>query len=210
MPNWCNNNVGISHPDRSKMEALAEAVKAGKFLSHICPVPEDLQIVAGRVGDDSDPDQIELERKSAENLKKYGAANWYDFCVNEWGTKWEVDAYDPSDVVVDDTNTIYFGFDSAWAPPTGIYAKMQEQGYQVCAQYYEPGMAFVGEWNDGDDIYYDISGMSADEVRDEIGEFLDDNFGISDCIREYEEEEELYTWVKEGGEAKGLELKPNE
>ncbi len=214
MPNWCNNNVSISHPDRSKMEALLAAVKEGNFCKHVIPVPEDLNIVAGRVGDSDNPDQIELERREKENLEKYGAANWYDFCVNRWGTKWDVDAYEPSEVEIDECNTIYFGFDSAWSPPIGIYEELVNQGFEVCAQYYEPGMAFVGEWNNGSDDYYDISGMKADEVRDTIGEFLDDNFGISECMAEYEEQErldeELYRFTKEGGEAKGLSLKTNE
>jgi hypothetical protein len=205
MPNWCNNNISISHPDRSKMEALVAAVREGKFCNHVCPVPEELQIVAGRVGDDTDPKQIDLEAAEKRNLEKYGYSTWYDFCVSEWGTKWDVDPYEGANVELDEGNTIYFGFDSAWAPPVGIYEKLQAQGYTVLAQYYEPGMAFVGEWDDGVDNFFEIGGMKSDEVRDLIGEFLDDNFGISESIAQYEEDnaedEELYTWVKEG--AKG-------
>ena len=206
MPNWCNNNVSISHSDPAKIEALAEAVREGNFCKFVIPIPEDLNIVAGRVGDDKDPDQIELERKTTENLEKYGAGNWYDFCTSRWGTKWDVDAYEPSEVKVEN-GVIEFGFDSAWSPPIGVYQELQEQGYHVQAQYYEPGMAFVGEWNDGDDIYYDISNMSADEVRETIGEFLDDNFGVSECIREYEEmnKDEVTEWYEDGVESKGLE-----
>ena len=209
MPNWCNNNISISHPDRSKIEALASAIKEGNFLKHVIPVPEDLNIVAGRVGADDNPDQIELERKSAENLEKYGASNWYDFCVARWGTKWDVNPYDPEDVVVDDSNTIYFGFDSAWGPPIGIYEALMEQGFTVQAQYYEPGMGFVGEWNDGCDDYYDIGGLKSHEVRDTIGEFLDDNFGISESMAEWEAEneedpDELEEFLEEGAKAKGL------
>jgi hypothetical protein len=80
MPNWCNNNISISHEDPTKLEALAQAVREGKFCNHVIPVPEDLQIVAGRVGADDNAEQIELERKTAENVQKYGAGNWYDFC----------------------------------------------------------------------------------------------------------------------------------
>ena len=210
MPNWCNNNISISHPDRSKIEALASAIKEGNFLKHVIPVPEDLNIVAGRVGADGEPDQVELERKTAENLEKYGAGNWYDFCVNRWGTKWDVNPYDPEDVVVDDSNTIYFGFDSAWSPPIGIYEALMEQGFTVQAQYYEPGMAFVGEWDNGCDDCYDIGGLKSHEVRDTIGEFLDDNFGISESMAEWEaeneeEDDELTEWYEDGVERKGLE-----
>ena len=201
MPNWCNNNVTISHPDRATMVRLARAVRAGRFLDHVIPVPEDLQIVAGRVGSDDNPDQIELERREAENLAKYGAKNWYDFCVSRWGTKWNVDPYDRRDVKVVN-NTIAFGFDSAWSPPIGVYQELMEQGYNVQAQYYEPGMAFVGEWNDGDDIYYDIGGLNSQTVRDEIGEFLDELYGISESMAEYEAEniDEFQEWYEDGVE----------
>ncbi len=207
MPNWCNNRVSIYHEDRSKVEALVEDIKAGKFCNSIVPVPEDLQIVAGRVGDDTNPDQIELERREKANLEKYGVANWYDFCVNYWGTKWDVDPYDPSDVKVDEYGVLEFGFDSAWAPPVGIYDKLVEMGYEVEATYYEPGMAFVGRWDNGVDDCIEFSGETSKTVRDVIGEELDDEYGISESMAEYEDEnkDEVTQWYEEGVESKGLE-----
>jgi len=206
MPNWCNNRVVISHEDTEKLEALVSAIKDGKFCNHVIPVPEDLQIVAGRVGADDEPDQIELERRTQENIAKYGAGNWYDFCVNHWGTKWDVDPYDPEDVVIKD-NCIEFGFDSAWAPPVGIYDALVDQGFQVEATYYEPGMGYVGRWYMGDDDCIDYSGTDSSTVRDVIGEELDDEYGISESMREYEEEnrDEVTEWYEEGVESKGLE-----
>lgn len=206
MPNWCNNNVTISHTDSAKIEALAEAVRAGKFCNHVIPVPEDLNIVAGRVGDDSNPDQIELERREKENREKYGYATWYDFCVNRWGTKWDVDAYDPEDVQVEN-NMISFGFDSAWSPPMGVYEELVEQGFEIVAYYYEPGMAFVGKYDNGDDECYDYSGTDSKTVVDAIGEELDEMFGISESMAEYEDEnkDEVQEWYEDGVEKKGLE-----
>jgi len=210
MPNWCTNGVTISHTDPAKMAALAEAMKAGKFLNHIIPVPEDLQIVAGRVGADDNPDQIELERKTAENIQKYGAGNWYDFCVSRWGTKWDVDCEGMMDVS-DDGLTINASFDSAWSPPCGVYEAMVEDGYDVVAYYYESGMGFVGKWDNGCDDCYDYSGNNSKTVRDAIGEELDDYFGISESMAEYEEEQEdeLQEWYEEGVEKKGLEPHKN-
>lgn len=206
MPNWCNNNVSIYHADTAKVEALAQAVREGKFCNHVIPVPEDLQIVAGRVGADDNPDQIELERKSAENIKKYGVANWYDFCVNRWGTKWDVEPYEPSDVVVDQ-NMIEFGFDSAWSPPIGIYEALVEDGFEVVAHYYEPGMSYVGKWDNGYDECYDYSGETSKTVRDAIGEELDEMFGISEAMAEYEDEDkdDVQEWYEDGIEKKGLQ-----
>ena len=210
MPNWCNNRVVISHPDTAKLEALVAAIKEGNFLKHIVPIPEDLNIVAGRVGDDTDPDQIELERRSAENLKKYGAANWYDFCVNHWGTKWDIDAYCPEDVKIDEHSIVEFGFDSAWAPPCSVYEAMLDEGYTVEATYYEPGMAFVGRWEGSPEFGFnddciEFSGETSRTVRDVIGEELDDEYGISECMAEYEDDEPLTEWYEDGVESKGLE-----
>jgi hypothetical protein len=188
MPNWANNNVSISHEDPAKLEALAQAVREGKFCDHVIPVPEDLQIVAGRVGDDSDAAQIELERRTKENLERYGAGNWYDFCVNRWGTKWDVNAYEGENVVVDN-GVLQFGFDSAWSPPIGVYEELVEQGFSVRAYYYEPGMAFAGIWEDGADDFYEIGGMNSEQVAEDLPSDLDEMFGISETIAEYEEEE---------------------
>jgi hypothetical protein len=190
MPNWCNNRVVISHPDTAKLEALVGAIKEGNFLKHIVPIPEDLNIVAGRVGDDSNPDQIELERREKENLEKYGAANWYDFCVARWGTKWDVDAYDKVefDDQWDKNNKITFGFDSAWSPPIGIYEELVEQGFSVRAYYYESGMCFAGLWDDGYDDFYELGGMNSEQVREELPNELDEMFAISENMAEWEAE----------------------
>lgn len=187
MPNWCNNSVTISHPDRSKMEALVSAIKEGKFFNHVIPVPKELtDTVSGHLGEEyaQELNQFKMEL----NMKYFGAKDWYDFCVNRWGTKWDVDAYAPEELVVDKYNSIRFGFDSAWSPPIGIYDEMIDQGYDVVATYYEPGMAFCGRWDNGSDDCYNIGNMSADEVADTIPSDLDEEYGITECMREYEEE----------------------
>lgn len=206
MPNWCSNGVTISHEDPAKIAALAEAFKEGRFCDHVIPVPEDLQIVAGRVGDDSDAAQIELERRSKENLEKYGAANWYDFCVQRWGTKWDVTA-ECGVEIEDDGQSMTTSFESAWAPPVGVYEELANQGFYVCAFYYEPGMAYVGKWEDGYDDCIEYSGETSKTVRDLIGDELDDYFGISESMAEFEDDEtdEVTEWYEEGVEKKGLE-----
>jgi hypothetical protein len=211
MPNWCNNAIEISHPDKSKMDALIASVNEGKFCNHVIPVPESLQIVAGRVGDDSDPKQIELEANQKSNLATHGYKDWYDFQVNEWGTKWDVEPYNPVGYEVNlngdplPENKIVFGFDSAWAPPCGVADALIDQGYAVRLYYYESGMCFAGIYDENGDDFYELGGMSSTEVADSLPSVLDDMFGISECIAEYEaeeEDEELHTWVVEGAEAK--------
>ena len=188
MPNWCNNTVEITHSDPAKIRELVAAVNEGKFLNYCRPVPEALQIVAGRVGADDNPEQIALQEQTMNNLSVYGYATWYDFCVNEWGTKWDVDAIETIEVE-GDVDHITFGFDSAWSPPTGAMEYLMEQGFTVRLYYYEPGMAFAGIWEDGQDDCYDIGGYTSETVKEAIPEALDEMFGISETIANYEEEE---------------------
>ena len=56
MPNWCNNTVEIYHEDPAMLERVRVAFKDGRLLDEFIPVPEELRIVAGSVGDANDPE----------------------------------------------------------------------------------------------------------------------------------------------------------
>ena len=200
MPNWCNNNLTLTHEDPAMIQRAYDALERGEFLSEFIPVPEDLQIVAGSVGDPLE--QKELERKTAENVKKYGYGNWYDYCVGEWGTKWDVGGQGQTDIHPDG-KMLHTTFDSAWSPPLNAYEKLVEMGFGVEAMYYEGGMGYAGAFSNGADEELVLDGMSADEVEQNYPE-LDECFGISESMREYEaeNEEELTAWIKDGAEKK--------
>jgi hypothetical protein len=204
MPNWCNNNLTLEHDDPAMIKRAYDALERGEFLQEFIPVPEDLQITAGRLGDGDE--QRELERKTAENVKKYGYGNWYDYCVGEWGTKWDVGGQGQSDIHPDGLS-LFTSFDSAWSPPVNAYAKLEAQGFRVQAMFYESGMAFAGTYEDGNCDDFSLEDMSADEIEQNYPE-LDEAFCISESIREYEadQEEELTEWIKDGAE-KRAELK---
>jgi len=190
MPNWCNNTVEVYHADPAKLRALVEAFNKGEMCQFIHPVPEDLKIVAGSVGPKGSPEQNALELKEQANIEKHGYSTWYDFCVNEWGTKWDVGGDGMEAELEGLKNDTTLSFDSAWSPPIGIYERMVEQGYSVRAYYYEPGMCFAGIWWDGDDDFYEFGGMTSEQVAEEFPEALDEMFGISESMAEYEAENE--------------------
>jgi hypothetical protein len=200
MPNWCSNYVEIGHEDPQKIAALAEAMNSGGFLNHISPVPKDLtETMSGSFGDEVQ--QAALERKTAENLEKFGYGNWYDFCVNEWGTKWDVTIEAGVDVNPNGQNLVA-SFESAWSPPTRVYDAMVEQGYSVKAYYFESGMGFAGIYEDGSDDCYSDWGDSRG-AKATLPQELDDFFAISESQAEYEDEnEELTEWIKDGVEAR--------
>jgi hypothetical protein len=63
-------------------------------------------------------------------------------------------------------------------------------------------MGYVGKWEDGFDDYHEYGSENSKTVRAAIGDELDDMFGISESMAEYEaeneEEEELTEWLKDG------------
>jgi len=196
MPNWCNNNLTLQHEDPKMIQRAYDALERGEFLQEFIPVPESLKIVAGFVGDPDE--QKKLESDTARNLEVHGYGNWYDYCVGEWGTKWDVGDQGCSDIHPDGL-MLHTSFDSAWSPPVRAYEKLAELGFTVNAMYYESGMAYAGSWEDGCDEEVNLEGMSADDIERDYPE-LDECFGISECIREYEAEnqEELTAWIKDG------------
>jgi len=112
----------------------------------------------------------------------------YNWCVENWGTKWDVGGSDGINVV--EENSIVFYFDSAWAPPIAAYKAMEELGFTVSAMYCEPGLCFAGIYEDGHDDYYEYSGMTSEEVADMLPAELDETFNISEQLADWEEENE--------------------
>ena len=199
MPNWCNNSVEIYHDDPKMIERVRTAFNGEGLLQEFIPVPEDLRnIVAGSV-----PVAEEEAHKLKEEFNRmtYGYTNWYDYCVNEWGTKWDIGA--DGNPAQDIPGGLMLGFESAWAPPTAAYEKLQAMGFRITAMYYEPGMAFAGVWDNGDDDYYEYGGMSSTEIAETLPAELDEAFNISEDVAQWEaenaEEEENIDIDLDGG-----------
>lgn len=184
MPNWCNNTVEIYHEDPVMLERVRKGFNSGALLNEFIPVPEDLQITAGRLGDPVE--NAKLIEKEESNRLKYGYSNWYDFCVNEWGTKWDIggDGAEAQDI----PEGLMLTFDSAWSPPLAAYEKLMDLGFRIRAMYHECGMCFAGIWDNGDDDYYEYSDMNSEEVADTLPTELDEAFCISEQMADYEAE----------------------
>ncbi len=203
MPNWCSNHITVRGTNQTEIQRLAKAFSEGELCHAVIPTPQELtDTISGSFGDDEK--QRELEAKTRANIEKYGYGNWYDFQVANWGTKWDVSC---DSVEIDEDGLGFSGtFESAWSPPMGMAQELVNQGYEVTLFYYEPGMAYCGKFEDGCDDYYEYGGENSKTVRAAIGDELDDMFGISESMAEYEAEqdddEELTEWIKDGVEKK--------
>jgi hypothetical protein len=199
MPNWCSNHITVRGTDSAEIQRLAKALADGEFCNAVIPVPEILK-------DTTSPVQPGDEEAAEARRKACGYTDWYSFQTSRWGTKWDVGC---DSVEIDEDGLGFNGhFDSAWSPPMGVVEQMVEDGLEVTLYYYESGMGFVGKYEDGCDEFYEYGGENSSTVAAVIGDELDDFFGISESMREYEEEneeEELTEWLKDGIETRKLE-----
>ena len=67
----------------------------------------------------------ELEAKLDELKAKYGADNWYDWCCNNWGTKWDAchaahERMPFTSAGRSDQDRVTITFDTAWAAPESV------------------------------------------------------------------------------------------
>lgn len=161
MPNWCQNVATIYHEDNEKIDAIENELNKDK---------DDIglfQILRPRPADQEE--------------------NWYDWNINNWGTKWEASVYDFDRV---DDHNIKINFDTAWGPCITLYEFLDSEGYEVDGFYHEEGMAFCGRYAHGTDDHYEYSDMDSAAIQYEIPSEIDEMFSISELMQEREIEEE--------------------
>lgn len=198
MPNWCNNVITLTHEDKTlidKIDGCRES-EVG-VLQTLIPCPEELLNPETTTWGHGEEEKAREELRQ-QLVKKYGYQSWYDWCIANWGTKW--DLCEPQITRIDD-NTVQICCDTAWSPPIGAFERLVEEGFGVHAYYYEGGMCFAGIWDNGVDECYQDWGDS-EGARATLPQELDDTFAISESMAEYEEEErreeELYRWTVDG------------
>ena len=171
MPNWCNNSVTINAPK---------------------PVIDEIK----RILSSEDEGLLNWMRPLPEDQKE----NWYDWCVSNWGTKWDINEA----FIGDDTeeDSIQFSFDSAWAPPVDAFRHWAEQDGRVTYRltYMEPGMGFVG-WDSYDGDVFDEDYVEQGQDEDRYWEMAAEEFGYE----RDEEPEPLTEWYTDGVREKGLD-----
>lgn len=179
MPNWCYNTTRFNHADPEKVAGLVAELKKddGKLFQYLHPMPEELR-------ETTSPNSDEAQSKLMQ--EKYGYPDWYSWCVNEWGTKWDagVNSWE------EDGGQILVSFETAWAPPIALYDKLVNAGWDVYSTYIEEGMCFVGEYSEGFDECYDYSDATSETIGDYIPDHLDEEYCISENMQAWEDNDE--------------------
>lgn len=193
MPNWCSNRLTLTHTDHAMLDRAVIAFALGRFLEEFTPVPQELRDTVASPGTS---DEVLVAQHNA-NVEKYGYPDWWQFCVSQWGTKWDVGGENEY-VERIESDLAEFTFDSAWSPPLRSYERLTELGFGVEAYYWEPGLTFAGVYtsSEGDD-YWEYGDMTPDEIREEMPE-IDERFCISDALEEWAEEENQEIELNDG------------
>ena len=162
MPNWCMNNLTVSHDDPAKVREFANAYNSGHTCEHYLPCPKDEN--GQSIVDESSPNY------------------WYKWQCNNWGTKWDFGKEEYEDPAVVEDGKVAVSFNSAWSPPIQFYEKLVQLDYNVRATYFEPGMAFCGIWDNGIDNYVEYGDM--DNKEDIIPVALWNEYAMDDFFEE--------------------------
>jgi hypothetical protein len=105
-------------------------------------------VAANRTSNETILSYEKLANKFNNNLKEHGAANWYDWNCEKWGTKWNLDSGTSSEFEDRENGlaVIKYDFDTAWSPPDAVIKELAKQYPELKMQlrYWEGGMAFQG------------------------------------------------------------------
>lgn len=122
MPNWCDNKINV-YGKKEELDKfysiynnqITEEKKT--FLEILYPVPEGY----------------------------YDDARWYDWCLENWGSKWS-EIFDNREFLYVKDKMLEFSFDTAWSPVYQGYITISKLFPNLLFEYffYENGMDFAG------------------------------------------------------------------
>jgi hypothetical protein len=160
MPNWCQNEVKIYIEDKEVMQEFKDFCKGeikyedGSKVVPFCfasimPEPDYDSTPVARTFPDIKAQFANSDEEKAvimENEPSIREGSWWDWRVQNWGTKWEANGM----TFEEDGNEIQMVFDTPWSAPTGIYNALKEKfGDKVCISWFyrEEGCQFAGYLN---------------------------------------------------------------
>lgn len=141
MPNWCYCELSIVGPieERNRFKKLAEGDKGGLDFNSFIPYPEPFKTM----------DEISRKLRKAEvpsnEIPRDGFnSGGYEWCVRNWGTKWNVNN---NVEIIEKPRSLLYKFDTAWRPPKPIIYVMAEMFPELRfnLKFSEGGACFRGQ-----------------------------------------------------------------
>ena len=195
MPNNITNRLNII-ADKDRIREILEAVQDDEHglgsvdFNKIIPMPED--IYRGDLG--------------AEEKALYGEKNWYDWSVQNWGTKWDSYGYEDFPKYESGSEILFM---TAWSRPEPVIVKLSEMFPDAQFQHAwadEDIGSNVGEilYQNGEELEIDIPSRHSKEAYEmasdiqglelsEFGLYYNDEAGNYEYRDPDEEQEETST-----------------
>lgn len=135
----------------------------------------------------NEEDLLSLGKRQVDNVVKYNAINWYDWSINNWGTKWNA-----SNFKIYDNNKILM-FETAWDPACEIIIEISKQN---------PDIKFAFLYSDeaiGTHVGYLLLKAGHIDFKGTFEDYSIDAYKLAfdlwDCEEDYEYSKELGTYV---------------
>ena len=182
MPNYCDAEVTI-YGSRAALTALL--AKAGEGTHEVAT---DWNTETQKYEKTEQvPNTFSFDNFYPTPPEKLEGEGWYDWRIENWGTKWDLvqngttitpitDNYEPN---LDYEASFGMGFQTAWSPALGIFAKITEQFPDVFVQYkyVEEGMAFFG-----------VAEIYGGEIEDDTRQITAEDYKIAGAVMDAEGE----------------------
>lgn len=102
-------------------------------------IPVESEEIFLRQRTDIRRDEWELGKAAWRNIRDFGAPTWYDWCISNWGTKWNAYGYSEDAIDYHDGDTLCF--QTAWSAPHPILEKLTQMFPDIMLEH---------EWADED------------------------------------------------------------
>lgn len=151
MPNHCSCAIKVTG-DKDDMRKFLEVIEdkedTGEYaLENGYPLPKELRgtVKGSEEGRESSGGKtIPFNPgEKQELIKRFGASNWYDWCIENWGTKWGTYRRETGEA---SEGEFFQNFDTAWSPPSELVAALSDMhpGLRFLLAFSEGGGGFAG------------------------------------------------------------------
>lgn len=139
MPTWCSQFVEVRGEEKEIKRMInsfrVDKTTRGKYeeesgwdINQLFPVPDELaetphaSIIPEGSQDEKD---LWLKNKQEENLAKFGARDWYEWQIKNYGTKWGASCIQiDEEALTNCSDSFSFKFESPWCTCPGLMAKV--------------------------------------------------------------------------------------
>lgn len=177
MPNHTSTLLTVTGPNKEIESFMKKAAGKDSVLSFQSLYPLPSELVGSRAPSNPETDE---EKERSEHLRQlYGYDNWYEWCIENWSTKW--DCYDQDEEWNEEDvdggyKTIKLYYYTAWSPATNFYTEVSKQfpSLEFRHEFADEGGGFLGyeefqngEMTDAEEL--DWNSDEGIEVRDRLG-----------------------------------------